>query len=183
MKRKLFYHTTNTKKIITNLFTVMKTQHLALLLALSALITVLGCTEEIDETKPEVNLLYETTFPQNCDSLTVGETFVLKVQLTDNEALASYTVHMHHNFDHHGHTTELEACNLDPAKEDGEIIQPFNYSHSLPIEGSVQEYVTNLEIKIPEDADPGDYHLQITAVDRAGWSSFVIIAVKIIAKE
>jgi len=131
--------------------------------------------DEIDEKKPIIDLTIQDAFPVNCDTLYFGETFELKVLFSDNVELGSenaYSIDIHHNFDHHSHSTEVTECNLDPKKDP---VNPFLLIENYDIPEGLREYTTDLSISIPsadEDGqyDEGDYHFMIKVTDKEGWS-------------
>lgn len=133
--------------------------------------------ETIDITPPNINIDFIDAFPTQCSELTRGESFVVKIRLTDSVALGSYSIDIHDNFDHHSHTTEFQECLLDEKKQ---AVNPFKFTRSyntIP-ENSI-EYETNVKIEVPEDVDPGDYHFMIQVTDQVGWSSRIGLSIKI----
>jgi hypothetical protein len=80
--------------------------------------------EEADTVKPGIDLSIQDAFPVNCDTLYFGESFELKMLFSDNAELGSYSIEIHHNFDHHSHSTEVTECSLDPIKDP---INPFTF--------------------------------------------------------
>lgn len=145
------------------------------LVTLLAVFLFFGCEEEpiTDLEKPAIELI----FPQSCDTIYIGESFTLRTLLSDNEKLSSYSVELHNNFDQHGHSTESVACDLDEAKAP---VNPFYYRESYEINGEPGEFTTNLAIEIPDGVDEGDYHVNISVIDKSGWQTFRIVSVKIL---
>lgn len=141
-----------------------------LLLVLFVFIT---CSKsEVDDEKPEIDLTVSGAFPQNCDTLYFGETFIFKVLFTDNVELGSYSIDIHNNFDHHSHSTEVTECNLDDVKEP---VNAYVFIEDYDIPEGMDVYETSLEITIPDgdsngELDEGDYHFFISLVDKEGWS-------------
>lgn len=138
--------------------------------------------EEIDKQKPEIDLSIQDAFPVNCDTIYFGESFELKVLLTDNAELGSYSIDIHNNFDHHSHSTEVTECTLDPIKDP---VNPFLFIESFDIPSGLSEYGTNLEISIPSgdsngEYDEGDYHFFISLTDKEGWSAQKGLSIKIL---
>jgi len=135
----------------------------------------IGCKDEdIDDIYPEIHLIQ----PLNCDSVVVGSPMVIKALFTDNMALGSYSVNIHHNFDHHNHSTEMNACILSPPKTP---VNPFTYINSFEIEAGLKEKEVTLHIDLPLAVDTGDYHLMLRLTDREGWQSIKGLSVKFIA--
>ncbi|MDR1780192.1 MAG: DUF4625 domain-containing protein [Tannerella sp.] len=83
-------------------------------LLLTALILALfscGGSEDKDLQKPEIQIVQ----PQNCTELRRGESFTFTAHFADNAELGSYNLEIHHNFDHHSHSTDSEDCTPSPA--------------------------------------------------------------------
>ncbi|WP_343563154.1 DUF4625 domain-containing protein [Sphingobacterium sp.] len=150
--------------------------------ALVALITVstIACKKEkenIDSEKPTIDISGATAFPKQCSQIKRGSTVTFRAQLSDNIALGSYSIDVHHNFDHHSHSTEVEECTLEPIKKP---VKPFVLVKSVNIPGQPQQYDAQLQIDVPADVDPGNYHFMIRVTDQSGWSSQRGISVRII---
>ncbi|MDR2383353.1 MAG: DUF4625 domain-containing protein [Prevotellaceae bacterium] len=126
------------------------------------LFTFTACKEDSDTTKPVINLIE----PENGDILQIGdaEGVHFDVEFSDNEMLASYKVDIHPNFDNHSHaTTKSEDTTVD-----------FRFEKTwTTISGKKNDYVHHHEIKIPENATPGHYHLMLYCTDAAGNESYV----------
>jgi hypothetical protein len=133
-----------------------------------------SCTKEEskDQEKPDVQFV----FPQSCDTLLAGKTYNLKAVLSDNKGVASYQVLVHHNFDHHGHSTEIDECVLDEKKQ---ADNPWVLEQNFKSNTGDKEFVMEESLLVPDGIDAGDYHMQITVVDINGWSSFKILSIKI----
>lgn len=146
------------------------------IIALSVFLTS-ACENDSDkdELKPEIELI----FPQSCDTVYISEIFTIESLLTDNQELGSYNIEIHENFDQHGHSTESIVCVLDDKKEP---VNPYAFNKSLPITEGLKEYTTDLEITIPDGIDTGDYHINISVTDKAGWQSFRIVSIKILKR-
>ena len=159
----------------------MKTLYLAFVL----LLIYAGCSPvEIDDQKPIIDLSLDAAFPVSCDTIFLGESFAWRVRFTDNVELGSYSLEIHHNFDHHAHSTEVAMCELDPVKEP---VNPFHTIMDFDIPAGSREYIVNESIQIPlSDAngefDPGDYHFFISLTDREGWSAQKGLNIKILNK-
>lgn len=139
--------------------------------------------EDIDKQKPEIDLSIQGVFPLNCDTLYFGETFNFKVLFRDNVELGSkkaFSIDIHHNFDHHSHSTEVSECSLEPIKTP---VNPFTFIEDYDIPDGIQEYETNLSISIPSGNgsrlfDDGDYHFFISLTDKEGWSAQKGLSIK-----
>ena len=138
--------------------------------------------DEIDQEKPGIDLSIQDAFPVNCDTLYFGESFELKALFTDNVELGSFSIDIHHNFDHHSHSTEVTECDLDPVKDPE---NPFKFIQDYSIPEGSKEYETNLSISIPSgndngEYDEGDYHFFISLTDKEGWSTQKGLSIKML---
>lgn len=149
-------------------------------LLFSALILV-SCSSsdstDIDEEKPTITIDYNDGFPQACQQLVRGETYTFRARVTDNKALASYSLDIHNNFDHHTHDDQGAQCELDEVKQ---AEAPFVYMENFTIENGVTSYEINISLTIPDDIDTGDYHCSYSVTDETGWQSRTSIDIKIV---
>ncbi len=136
--------------------------------------------DEVDNQRPEIDMSWDGAFPKNCDTLYIGETFNFGAVFTDNTALGSYSIDIHHNFDHHSHSTDVEDCRLLPVKE---AVNPFLFIREYEIPVGIKVYRADVEIFIPEGVDEGDYHLFISLTDREGWRAEKGVSVKILHRK
>lgn len=158
------------------------------IIAAFLMLTVVSCNkddEKTDTEKPVIDLSFDGTFPVNGSHLHFGEKAVVKFRLTDNSELGSFSINIHDNFDHHSHSTEEEGGeHHHHHDEDGEG-DAFYFSKDYEIPSGQKEYIVNEEIVIPSASDDGDafkggdYHFQITVIDKAGWSSFKALEIEI----
>ncbi len=135
--------------------------------------------EERDTELPEIIMTGAEHFPQNCDTVYIGEAFTFSARFTDNFELGSYSIDIHHNFDHHSHSTEMADCPLDPFKTP---VNPFLFIEQFDIPEGLKEYIATREIVIPEGVDSGDYHLMVRLTDRTGWQAIRGISIKILER-
>jgi len=138
--------------------------------------------DETDTEKPLIDLNVQRAFPVNCDTLYFGEVFKFIVLLTDNMELGSYSLDIHHNFDHHSHSTEVTQCQMDPVKAP---VNPFTFIQDYGIPAGLKEHVTDLSLLIPAGNinglfDEGDYHFFIRLTDKAGWSTQKGLSIKML---
>ncbi|NJB83598.1 DUF4625 domain-containing protein [Wenyingzhuangia aestuarii] len=142
---------------------------------------IISCTNDNsidkDEEKPSITVNYEQGFPQGCAQLSRGETYSFKAKVTDNKELASYSLNIHHNFDHHTHDDQVTECDLEEIKQ---AINPLLIIENYAIEGELTSYEINIPITIPNDIDTGDYHCAYSVTDATGWQSRTSIDIKII---
>jgi hypothetical protein len=146
--------------------------------------TFSSCQKEatVDKEKPVIDLSAADAFPGNCDTLYFGEPFVLKMAFSDNVELGSYSIDIHHNFDHHSHSTEITSCTMDPIKE---AFNSFTHIQNYSIPTGQQHYQTQLSIPLPTSNDDGsfdegDYHFYISLTDHEGWSTQKGLSIKIL---
>jgi hypothetical protein len=143
------------------------------------MLLVAGCKkdeENIDTVYPSIDISVANAFPTQCSVIKKGETFVFSADLSDNVELGSISVDIHHNFDHHSHSTEVEACNMDAKKA---AIKPFLLIKDFPIPSGQKNFKISQEIAVPNDIDAGDYHFLIRLTDKSGWQTIKGISVKI----
>jgi hypothetical protein len=155
-------------------------------ISLLLLIVFNACNKEndIDKEKPVIDLSGPDAFPQNCDTLYFGESFNFKVLFSDNVELGSFSIDIHHNFDHHSHSTEVTECQLDPKKDP---VNPFVLIQDYPIADGSIAYETNLSVSVPFGNgsgvfDEGDYHFFISLTDKEGWSAQKGLSIKILRR-
>jgi hypothetical protein len=160
-------------------------KHIEFLLAIILSTFLLhSCSEndEIDTEKPSIDLSIEDAFPINCDTLYFGEYFEFSALFSDNVELGSFSIDIHNNFDHHSHSTEVTACDLDPIKDP---INPFLFIEDYSIPDGLDVYKTEQSIIIASSNesgvyDEGDYHFFISLTDKEGWSAQKGLSIKIL---
>ncbi|GGB83296.1 DUF4625 domain-containing protein [Dyadobacter sediminis] len=130
----------------------------------------------IDTEYPVIDANAPGTFPVQCSTVKRGEKFTFKAAFSDNMALGSYSLDIHHNFDHHTHSTEVSDCSTDPVKKP---VNPFLLIKTFDIPESQKAYAAIQEIEVPADIDPGDYHFMIRLTDKEGWQTLRGISIKI----
>jgi len=136
-----------------------------------------SCDDTVkDELLPVIDMTGTTAFPQNCTTVYRGESFTFNALFTDNIELGSYSIEMHHNFDHHTHSTSAEDCEMGAIKV---AVKPLLFIEEYTIEAGKTEYSASIEINIPADADTGDYHFMVRLTDKSGWQTFEGISVKV----
>lgn len=155
-----------------------KTKSLAtLLIGLLALASCSSDNNEIDTEYPVIDISASNAFPIQCSEITRGQKITFRAKFTDNVALGSYSLDIHHNFDHHTHSTEVNNCVADPIKKP---INPMLYINSVTIPNGEKSYEAVQEITIPTDIDPGDYHFMIRLTDKEGWQTIKGLSIKIL---
>jgi len=141
------------------------------------ILTVSCSREEMDFELPQIIMAGAGHFPRNCDTVYIGEAFTFRALFTDNYELGSYSIDIHHNFDHHSHSTELADCMMEPVKTP---VNPFLFIGQFDIPEGKTEYEAEQEIMVPEGVDPGDYHLMVRLTDKTGWQAIRGISIRII---
>lgn len=133
--------------------------------------------ENVDTEYPTINLSAADAFPIQCSQISRGEKISFRALFNDNAELGSYSLDIHHNFDHHNHSTEVNDCVNDPIKKP---VNPMLYINSVTIPTGLKSYQAVQEITIPQDIDPGDYHFLIRLTDKEGWQTIKGISIKIL---
>jgi len=132
--------------------------------------------KEIDTEYPTIDVTAANAFPKQCGTVNRGETFTFRALLNDNAALGSLSLDIHHNFDHHSHSTEVENCSMEPIKIP---VKPLLLIKSFPIPADQKSYLVEQQITVPGDIDPGDYHFMIRLTDKEGWQTIKGLSIKI----
>jgi len=139
-----------------------------------ALILICSCSDDktIDTEKPTIDLTVANAFPVSCDTIYFDTPFTVKMLFNDNVELGSYNIDIHNNFDQHTHSTEFEQCEFDLVKTP---VNPYIFiqDYSIPLGSS--EYAAEIELTLPSSNgtsvyDEGDYHFQVTVIDKEGWA-------------
>ncbi|WP_293667675.1 DUF4625 domain-containing protein [uncultured Parabacteroides sp.] len=145
-------------------------------------LTLVACSKDKDDKdleKPVIEAGSET-LPQSCQVYTKGEEIPFRCIFTDNEGLGNYNIEIHNNFEHHSHSTDAGDCALDAKKDP---VNPWVYNKDFTIPGSPLRYDAQVDIPIPADIDPGDYHFMVRVTDKAGWQELRAVSIKILEKE
>lgn len=156
--------------------TALPLKQVSFLILFMVLAACSSSSEEPDTQKPTITVNYNGGFPQSCQVLKKGEQYTIKVKVSDNIALASYAIDIHHNFDHHTHDDQGVGCNLEAEKTP---VTPLIFMENYSIENTPKEYEINQLLNIPTTIDSGDYHCQISVIDVTGWQSRTSIDIKI----
>jgi hypothetical protein len=154
-------------------------RNFAFIAGLTGVMFFTACSKDektVDTEYPVIDLSAADAFPKQCSELKRGETFTFKALLKDNVRLGSFSVDIHHNFDHHSHSTEVSNCMMDPVKVP---VNPLLYIKSIPVPEGASNYNASVQIPIPADIDPGDYHFMILLTDAEGWQTIRGLSIKI----
>jgi hypothetical protein len=149
----------------------------AVFICVIALASCSSDNNEIDTEYPVIDVSAANAFPIQCSEITRGQKITFRAKFTDNIALGSYSLDIHHNFDHHTHSTEVNNCTADPVKKP---VNPLLYINSVTIANDQKSYEAVQEITIPADIDPGDYHFMIRLTDKEGWQTIKGLSIKIL---
>lgn len=160
-----YYHT-KTNQLTINVLAIV----------LCCLLTNCGDDEQVDMDYPVIDLSVANAFPQQCSHVTRGETFTFRARFTDNVQLGGFSLDIHENFDHHSHSTDTDDC--DP-HDDETPVNPFQLIQDYDIPAGQKEYLAEVDIEVPADVDPGDYHFRILLTDKAGWQTIKGLSVKV----
>ncbi|MDR1739039.1 MAG: DUF4625 domain-containing protein [Candidatus Symbiothrix sp.] len=137
-------------------------------------LALFSCGEEDhkDMQKPEIQIVQ----PQNCTVVRCGDSFTFTAQFADNAELGSYNLEIHHNFDHHSHSTDSEECQPDATKTPVKA-WVFNQEYAIP--AGNRNFDANVEIAVPADIDEGDYHFMVRLTDKSGWQQIASKSIKV----
>ncbi|MCR5180982.1 MAG: DUF4625 domain-containing protein [Bacteroidaceae bacterium] len=154
---------------------------LGLLMALICTASLIACGDddemEKDMEKPVISDEGITALPSECQQYHRGEVIPFHYIMTDNQALGTYTINIHDNFDHHTRSTSATECPLDEKKE---AVNPWVFNKDFDIPEGLTTYDAFQEIQIPTDKDTGDYHFVISLTDKSGWQQIRSVAIKIL---
>ncbi len=128
-----------------------------------------------DQEKPKI-VDGELPNPIDCQNYKRGETIAFRYTFTDNVELGNFNIEIHNNFDHHTHSTSAGDCPLDEKKSP---VNPWVYNQDQAIPAGLKNYEAKVDITIPKDIDPGDYHFMIRVTDKAGWQELKAVSIKI----
>ena len=151
----------------------------ALACVLSLCFTACSDDDNKDMTKPAISSNAETDNPINCQVYHRGDVIPFRYTFTDNVELGNFNIEIHSNHDHHTHSTEAVECEEDHEHEQTTPVNPWIYNQDFSIPAKSQTYVASVDIPIPTDIDPGDYHFMIRVTDKAGWQEIKSIAIEI----
>ena len=126
---------------------------------------------------PEIAADGEQTCPVDCQQFKRGSVIPFHYLLSDNVELGSYNIEVHNNFDHHTHSTSAAECEIEAEKAP---VKPWVYNSDFDIPQGQQAYTAIINIDIPADIDPGDYHFMVRLTDQTGWQQLRSMAIKIV---
>lgn len=144
-----------------------------------------ACTDDDKDTlPPAIDISAADAFPHNCDTLYLGETANLRFVVSDNAGLGSFSLQIHHNFNHHSHSTEVTECALQPEKAP---VNPLVIIREIPVPEGQKEFLVTYSLPLPtEEAgqaiDTGDYHIYLNLTDITGWTTQRGISIKVLKR-
>ena len=118
-------------------------------------------SEDGDTTKPAINVIE----PEEDAQLLIGDEdgVHFEADFSDDTALKSYKIEIHYAADGHTHGT--------PKLQESTVNFTFNKSYELG--GLRNTHIHHHDIKIPENATPGHYHLMVYVTDVAGNQAYI----------
>lgn len=137
-------------------------------------ITLVSCEKDVDSVKPDIKLIA----PEEDEAIKPGNEVHFDVEFSDNEALGSYKVNIHSNFDGHTHAVARAASanesGLNKTWEEKEFIAKGDEA----IRGKKNAKIHHHHITIPTEIGgkpikEGHYHFIVYCTDAAGNESFV----------
>lgn len=159
------------------MITIKNKWKIASMLMLAVVLASCSSSEDTTDTeKPKITISFDAGFPKACAELQRGKTYTFIANASDNDALATYSIDVHNNFDHHTHGNQGSSCDFHADKQP---VTPFLFMKNYSINEGGKQYQISQEIQIPANADVGDYHCQYTVTDKTGWSSNISIDFKI----
>jgi len=136
--------------------------------------------ENRDMTYPVISSQGIVAVPIDCEVFHRGDVIPFNYLFTDDTELGSYNIEIHHNFDHHTHSTSPVECQMDAKKSKEGIVNPWIYNQDFTIPAGQRSFTARHDITIPANIDTGDYHFMIRLIDRAGWQQLHAVAIKIV---
>lgn len=149
-----------------------------------ALLLAVSCSDEKDEPvkdmdKPEITDGTDPS-PVDCEVYYTGEVISFHYLFTDNVELGNFNIEIHNNFDHHTHSTSAGDCKLDDKKQP---VNPWVFNRDYSIPAGQKSFEAVVDIPVPEDIDPGDYHFMVRLTDKSGWQQLKAISIKVLGKD
>ena len=151
-------------------------------LILLLLCALCACSSSVDDgardmTMPVIISDGILPVPDDCELFFLGDTIHFHYIFEDDTELGAFNIEIHNNFDHHSHSTSASECIMDPKKKP---VKPWVFNKDYTIPDGLRTYDASVDILIPADVDPGDYHFMIRLTDKAGWQQLKAASVKII---
>ena len=158
----------------------MKTNLKQISLLLLSLCAFPSCGGNDDDDRdleyPVISAQGITPSPVNGQVVERGGILSVKYVFTDNAELGAFNIEVHHDFDHHTHSTSPGEYTLDEKKDP---VNPWVFNQDYSIPTGLKRYVAQLDIPVPEDIDTGDYHFMIRLTDTSGWQQLFAAEIKV----
>lgn len=132
--------------------------------------------DDRDMDRPLISSEGVVASPNDCDSYACGDTIHFCYRMQDNAELGSYNIEVHSNHDHHTHSTSAAECQQHQTSATS---NPWVFNRDFKIADGLRDYTARVDIAIPADVDPGDYHFMIRLTDKAGWQEIRSVAISI----
>ncbi len=134
----------------------MKTRVLLAAVALTTGLFFTSCDKDEDNDKDIQKPVITDLEVGHNDTVHVGEGIHLDFKVQDNEALDYYKIEIHAEEEEHDHKSASEHVHWE-----------FD-STFTDISGLKNKTVHHHSIKVPGDAEPGDYHFHLSVADKSG---------------
>lgn len=125
--------------------------------------------DDVDTTKP----IIEIQSPADDAHFHAGDDFDLTALITDNDELASWKIDIH--FNDNGHVHQKSAS----ASADEEVKVEWQESWSGSIEAGLASFELSRTITIPANAEHGEYHIGVYALDKSGNEQVTFIGIEV----
>ncbi|MBP5667386.1 MAG: DUF4625 domain-containing protein [Salinivirgaceae bacterium] len=134
-----------------------------------------------DMTPPTITNEGVNACPVDCQKFKRGSVIPFEYVFTDDTELGNFNIEIHTNADHHTHSTSAVECDADEHDHEhhAEQVNPWVFNSDFDIPEGQQTYTATINIDIPADIDPGDYHFMVRLTDQAGWQQLKSMAIKI----
>lgn len=152
-----------------------------ILLSFLAFCLIVSCTPK-DMTPPQILPIGDYASPLNCQQFYRGTVLPFAYLFIDDVELGSFNLEVHSNHDHHTHGTEAGECEEpeDESHHEEHPENPWVFNKDYPIPAGSASYEADIQIPIPSDIAPGEYHFMIRLTDAAGWQQLRSVAIHIL---
>ena len=122
----------------------------------------------------------------------ISSVHVHHVDSVDNDLCVKCVRHVPHATHFSAHIVKFEHCLFChfmslvfmatdcPMDANKAPVKPWVYNKDFDIPAGQRKYNATVDIPIPADIDPGDYHFMIRLTDKAGWQQLKSVAIKIV---
>ena len=153
-------------------------QSLSLIVLSALFLFYWSACEQADTVPPTIVVVS----PEDDASIEAGEKLCVQVTFTDNKALSAYKLNIHPNFNGHSHAPMRQENPSRAASEESKTVDfeitLTSASQNDPLTGT--NCFRDIDIDIPANATPGNYHLLIYCTDAAGNEMYVAQDLKIV---